>query len=138
MSDGLTDLLFSPSDWLLLESRWRTAIAFFPDVSLTNQGSSLIGYHEPDAFQRAQTFEWQYKGNIPRKHLLGFCEMLDISLRHSKRSPCMCEREACTFKAAASDGLSMRDLVEDKQLDPALEALRTLSCFEKEKLDNFN
>lgn len=136
--DGPTELLFSPSEPLILKTQWRTSVGIFPGVSIARRGRALIGYHEPDAFQATQMFEWQYQGCITRQHLLGFREMLDICMEFSRILPCHCERSPANLRDVAERYISGDDLVERNPLGKGSAALRTLYCLEGRKVHTYS
>jgi len=123
--DGPSELLFSPSESLILKTEWRRSVEIFPGVSIARRGRALVGYYEPDAFQATQMFEWQYQGSINRQHLLGFREMLDICMNFSLILPCYCDRNPLKLQEVAKIYLNREDLVDRKSLCPGNEVLRT-------------
>lgn len=40
--DGPTELLFSPSEPLLLKNQWKKCVEIFPGVSIANRGQALV------------------------------------------------------------------------------------------------
>lgn len=135
--DGPTELLFSPSESLLLKNQWKTCVDFFPGVSMASRGPALVGHHEHDAFQVTQTFEWQYQGSISRKHILGFREMLELCIMFSRLLPCHCERDSLSLQDVAEIYVGHKDLV-NKPLGQGSEILRNFYCFEGQKVHTFS
>jgi len=132
---GPTELLFSPSESLILKTQWRRSVGIFPGVCFARRGRALVGYHEPDAFQATQMFEWQYQGSITRQHLLGFRELLDICMNFSRILPCHCDRDPLNFQEVARKYLDNSDLIERNLLRQASEVLRTFYRLEGRKAD---
>ena len=136
--DGPTELFFSPSRSLLLKNQWQRYVDILPGVSLANRGQALVGHHGSDAFQITQPFEWQYRGNIPRKHLLSFREMLELCLQFSRLLPCHCDRDSLSLCDVAKIYITHEDLHDDKPLSQETEVLRNFYCLEGEKIHNFS
>ena len=135
--DGPTELLFSPSESLLLKTQWKTCVDFYPGVSMASRGPALVGHHEHDAFQVTQTFEWQYQGSISRKHILGFREMLELCIVFSRLLPCHCERDSLSLQDVAEIYVGHKDLV-NKPLGQGSEILRNFYWFEGQKVHIFS
>lgn len=135
--DGPTELLFSPSESVILKNQWSRSVNFFPGVSMANRGRALTGYHEADAFQVTQAFEWQYRGTISRKHLLGFREMLEISLQFSLLLPCDCDRDLLSLQDVAEIYISREDLADGNPPSQSNEVLRSFYSLEGDKVHSF-
>ena len=136
--DGPSELLFSPSEALVLKNPWNRCVEYWSGLSLSNRGRVLIGYDGPDAFQITQTFEWQYGGSRTQKHLLGFREMLEICLKFSQFLPCQCDRDPLSLYDVAGIYVSRKDLVDDQPPSGGSEVLRVLYCLDGQNVDTFS
>lgn len=136
--DGPTELLFSPSNYLILKNQWKRRVGIYPGVSIARRGRALVGYHEPDAFQATQMFEWQYQGSITRQHLLGFRQMLDICMNFFRILPCHCDKNPLKLQDVAEIYINREDLVEREPLNQGGEVLRTFYCLEGRTIHTYS
>lgn len=136
--DGPTELLFSPSKPVVLKNQWKRCVGIFPGVSIARRGRALVGYHEPDAFQATQMFEWQYQGSVNRQHLLGFRQMLDICMNFSRILPCNCDRDALTLQDVAEIYINRKDLVEREIHSLGGKVLRTFYCLDGRTIHTYS
>ena len=136
--DGPTQLLFSPSDPIKLKTKWKRLMEIFPGVGVASRERALIGFQGSDAFQITQAFEWPYQGTIPRRHLLGFREMLDISQKFYQLSPCDCDSGPSDLQSVLEPFITCDDTLGEKTLFPKNDTLRTLFCLENGQVDVYS
>ena len=136
--DGPTDLRFSPSDFVILKNEWKRCVEFFPGVSLASRGTAFVGQSQHDAFQVTQSFTWHYQRDKPRQHLLGFREMLEISLQFSQFLPCQCERSSFNLADVAAKYIHNRDLDKCRPCSKDNDILRNLYCIEGSHVKTFS